>query len=89
MTRFIVFEGGHITEVIAAMLPELDFVLVVYHDRPKFSSPARFPWSRGLSAIFFSDISSYLSINPSDYLVIATGGTQARRRFSYICAVWT
>jgi xanthine dehydrogenase accessory factor len=72
--RLIVFGGGHIASALAPLATALDFDLVIYDDRPTYSSPARFPMARQTICQSFLEVDKYLTIRSSDYVVIATRG---------------
>jgi xanthine dehydrogenase accessory factor len=72
--RLVVFGGGHITLALAPMAAMMDFELVIYDDRPAFSSPARFPMADRTICDSFETIGANLAFTPRDYVVITTRG---------------
>jgi xanthine dehydrogenase accessory factor len=72
--RLIVFGGGHVTMALAPMAAMMDFELIIYDDRPSFSSPARFPMADRAICDSFESIGANLAFTERDYVVIVTRG---------------
>ncbi|MDR0621602.1 MAG: XdhC family protein [Deltaproteobacteria bacterium] len=74
MPRLIVFGGGHVSLALAQMATMIDFRLIIYDDRPTFSSPARFPMAERTILDSFENIARNLTFGDRDYAVILTRG---------------
>jgi xanthine dehydrogenase accessory factor len=72
--RLVVFGGGHVAAALAPMAVSLDFDLIVYDDRPSFSSPARFPMASRTFCEPFDEIGKNVALTSADFVVIATRG---------------
>jgi xanthine dehydrogenase accessory factor len=72
--RLIVFGGGHLSLALAPMAALMDFELIIYDDRPSFSSPSRFPMADQVICDSFEAIEKNLLFNQKDYVVIVTRG---------------
>jgi xanthine dehydrogenase accessory factor len=56
------------------MAAMMDFELIIYDDRPAFSSPSRFPMADQVICDSFEAIGQNLVFNEKDYVVIVTRG---------------
>jgi xanthine dehydrogenase accessory factor len=72
--RMVVFGGGHISLALAPMAAAMNFELIIYDDRPSFSSPARFPQADRTICDSFESVGRNLSLTGADYAVIVTRG---------------
>ncbi|MDR1676835.1 MAG: XdhC family protein [Deltaproteobacteria bacterium] len=72
--RLIVFGGGHISLALAPMAAMMDFDLIIYDDRPSFSSPFRFPMADRTICDSFEAVPQNLTFMSTDYVVITTRG---------------
>lgn len=74
--RVYVFGGGHIAKELVPVLSHLDFKCVVIDDREVFANKESFPDAEEVFVSDFKNISTFLKIGPSDYVVIMTRGHQ-------------
>ena len=74
--RVYVFGGGHIAKELVPVLSHLDFKCVVIDDREAFANKEAFPDADEVFVSDFKNISTFLKIGPSDYVVIMTRGHQ-------------
>jgi len=72
--RALIFGAGHIAERLVPLLKTIDFAPVVFDCRPEFATEARFPDAASVICGDFDRISSYLTFQPDDYVVIMTQG---------------
>ena len=72
-----VFGGGHVSQALVPVLSKLEFSIVVYEDRERFASHARFPDAARILVAPFAEAAARVSITPNDYAVIMTRGHQA------------
>lgn len=72
--RAILFGGGHIALELAPLLQRVGFRIVVFDDRPEFSSRERFPMAEQTICGDYEDIETYLTLQADDYIVVITEG---------------
>ena len=73
-SRMIVFGGGHIAVPLVRVASMLRFDVTVYDDRPNFANRERFPDASEVICDSFASVAEFVSIRPSDYVVIVTRG---------------
>ena len=72
-----VFGGGHVSQQLVPVLSKVGFRVVVFEDRPEFSTPELFPSAAEIVRGDFKDIrGSGVEITPRDYVVVMTRGHQ-------------
>lgn len=72
-----VFGGGHVSQQLVPVLSKVGFRVVVFEDRPEFSTPELFPTAAEIIRGDFKDIKgSGVEITPRDYVVVMTRGHQ-------------
>ena len=72
-----VFGGGHVSQQLVPVLSKVGFRVVVFEDRPEFSTPELFPTAAEIIRGDFRDIKgSGVEITPRDYVVVMTRGHQ-------------
>lgn len=74
--RVYVFGGGHIAKELVPVLGHLDFKCVVIDDREAFANKEAFPDAEEVFVSDFKNISTFLKIGRSDYVIIMTRGHQ-------------
>ena len=72
-----IFGGGHVAQELVPVLARVGFAPIVFEDRPEFARRELFSEAADTVVGSFSDIGSYLSVTPDDYVVIMTRGHQA------------
>ena len=70
------FGGGHVSQELAPVIVHLGFSVVLYEDREQFSRPSLFPGVRNIITAPYCEMSSRITVNPEDYIVIMTRGHQ-------------
>ncbi len=72
-----VFGGGHVSQQLVPVLSKVGFRVVLFEDRPEFSTPELFPTAAEIIRGDFKDIKgSGVDITPKDYVVVMTRGHQ-------------
>lgn len=72
-----VFGGGHVSQQLVPVLSKVGFRVVVFEDRPEFSTPELFPTAAEIIRGDFGDIKgSGVEIREGDYVVVMTRGHQ-------------
>ncbi len=71
-----VFGGGHVAQQLVPVLAKVGFSVVVYEDRPEFSTPELFPAAKKIVRGDFEHIAEHVAIGPADYVIIMTRGHQ-------------
>ena len=70
------FGGGHVSQELLPVLVHIGFSVVLYEDREQFSHPALFPGAMKIITAPYTEMSSRITLNPEDYIVIMTRGHQ-------------
>lgn len=72
-----VFGGGHVSQQLVPVLSKVGFRVVVFEDRPEFSTPELFPTAAEIIRGDFKDIKgSGVELTSRDYVVVMTRGHQ-------------
>lgn len=72
--RVCVFGGGHVAQELVPVLSHLGFRCLVFEDREAFMTEELFPEAEERVLGDTRNISAYINIKPSDYVVIMTRG---------------
>ena len=72
--RAILFGGGHCAQALSLLLTKVGFRVVVVDNRPEYADPQRFPEAESVICGDYCKIADYLTIAPSDYIVVMTHG---------------
>lgn len=72
-----IFGGGHVSQELVPVLTHVGFPVIVFEDRKAFADPSLFPGARSVILGDFQNISSSITLQPQDYVVIMTRGHQA------------
>ena len=72
--RVIIFGGGHCSQALVPILKSVGFRVTVMECREAFASRELFPDAEQIICGDYSKISSYLTLEPEDYVVVLTSG---------------
>lgn len=72
--RALVFGGGHCAQALVPLLTTVGFRVTVMDDRAEYAVEEHFPDAEAVICGEYLKLSDYLTIMPSDYVVIMTNG---------------
>lgn len=72
--RAIVFGAGHIAQALCPLLRSVDFVPIIYDNRPDYAKVSLFPDANQVICGDFEDIENKLDLLASDFVVVMTSG---------------
>ena len=78
--RVLIFGGGHVAKELVPVLSHVGFSCLVMDDRVEFSNKEVFPKADYVITGDFNNISNYIDIHSTDYIVIMTRG----HNFDYV-----
>lgn len=74
MDRAVIFGGGHCAQALVPVLSRIGFRITVMDNRPELSAKELFPEAEEVICGDYMRIADYISLGPSDYVVIMTNG---------------
>ena len=72
--RAVLFGGGHCAKALVPFLSKVGFRVTVMDNRPEYATPELFPEAETVICGDYCKISDYLTLLPSDYVVIMSNG---------------
>lgn len=72
--RVIIFGGGHVAQSLVPVLSNVGFDCTVMESRKEFANRFNFPDAKEVIHCDYKKLSDYITLNPTDYLVVMTHG---------------